>query len=234
MSILPTLVRGMTLSTKIRSGSCLSHGLTALKTYIPQTSPPDGSAPTETTDSGFWAGLVFPTRPFHLLELYALLPTHAHPVAPSQANPASALDQKTDPPVSIKAIAEIVRALRGYYPEAGLPTFRPHKATRAAELYIPSANISTTRNIAVTMLKTSEDAIKAAALGKPELSLERYLRFARLANEVSQPARKAQYVLLPEISMPTQWFIPFARTFQKRDIILIAGVEFHGSSHLGV
>lgn len=93
--------------------------------------------------------------------------------------------------------------------------------------YVEVPDVKGTVRVAVGSLCTSSDDMAAAALGRPNLSLKRYKKITKLINDVLQSSEnKPHYLLLPEISIPAEWFIRLALKLMNKDISLIAGVEF--------
>lgn len=91
--------------------------------------------------------------------------------------------------------------------------------------HIPTANGKV--RIAIGSLLTTTSSMQMAARGTPNITIERYEQITTLINSVLRiQANPPHYLLLPEISIPANWFIRFATRLMHKNISLIAGVEF--------
>ena len=153
-------------------------------------------------------GLAFATRPFSALELYLLL----RPLVRPDANP---------------NLSSMLLATRGYILDGGLPESIPDEASTTILVrdHAPAVGEGTKR-IGLAMLKTQEDDLIAAALGHPNLHSARYQRMSTLLNSVLQSPQRPNYLLLPELAMPSLWFIRFAHKLQVGGTNLISGIEY--------
>lgn len=156
------------------------------------------------------AGLVFSTRPPSAWELFLALRGRGE----AKFGFASATTIQT-----------ILGAMRGYVRLADLPAIAP-SADGYPTLNIASNVLGGRVRIALAMLQTHPNECIAAAVGQPRLDRFRYEQLKRLFNEVVGRPGKPQYVLLPELSLPSRWFIPFAGRLRREGINLIAGVEY--------
>jgi len=80
--------------------------------------------------------------------------------------------------------------------------------------------------IALATVRTDPDAWKSAAIGKPDLSAERYEKFKLLFQEAVSRGHRPDYIVLPEFAMPSQWFVSFADKLRLTDTSLISGMEY--------
>lgn len=81
--------------------------------------------------------------------------------------------------------------------------------------------------IAVGSLQTNQISMILAAKNKPHLDLARYKQITALINSVlTTTEHSPHYLLLPEVSIPSEWFIRLASKLLHKNISLIAGVEF--------
>ncbi|MFK3771647.1 reverse transcriptase domain-containing protein [Pseudomonas sp. NPDC089406] len=149
-------------------------------------------------------GLTFATRPFSLNELYLIAP-----------NPFAASSRQT--------MGLVVRALRGF-------ELTEHKMPRLDKnqvLHIPDGESKAKKTIAVASLETKDESFTAAIMGLPDPDgLHRYQRINRLINELISRPDGAGYLILPEVSLPAQWFMRIADKLKGRGISLIAGMEY--------
>ncbi|MDR0280242.1 MAG: hypothetical protein LBJ37_20395 [Paucimonas sp.] len=150
------------------------------------------------------SGLTFATRPFSLNELYLIAPT---PFAAS----------------SRKTLGLVVQALRGYE----LTEHKMPSLDKTHVLHIPDGEPKAKQTIAVASLETKDDSFTAAIMGLPDPDgLHRYQRVNRLINELISRPDGASYLILPEVSLPPQWFMRIADKLKGRGISLITGVEY--------
>ncbi len=149
-------------------------------------------------------GLSFSTRPFSLIELYLIAPE------PFERSKVNALDA-------------VIRALRGFdLSEHQMPYRDKHNVLR-----ISDGEPRNKQTIAVSSWETSHQSYIAAILREPDPSVRiRYQRLNRLINELISRPDGAGYLLLPETSLPPQWFMRIADKLKGRGISLIAGVEY--------
>ena len=160
------------------------------------------------------SGLSFPTRPLNLIELFIA----ADPFVPRNAD---------DTRRHLLQIADAVLSLRGFRIHDDLPTLKTDDDLNA-EIHISDSNRkkSSGRRIAIGSLETHDSQVKRAAKGDPDHGLSRYLRVTELANEMISRRGGADYLVLPELSIPANWFVPVAQKLAGRGISLIAGIEY--------
>lgn len=150
------------------------------------------------------SGLTFATRPFSLNELYLIAPT---PFAAS----------------SRKTLGLVVQALRGFE----LTEHKMPHLDKKQVLHIPDGEPKAKQTIAVASLETKDESFTAAIMGWPDPDgLHRYQRINRLINELISRPDGAGYLILPEMSLPPQWFMRIADKLKGRGISLITGVEY--------
>ncbi|WJV25798.1 MULTISPECIES: RNA-directed DNA polymerase [Pseudomonas] len=149
-------------------------------------------------------GLTFTTRPFSLNELYLIAPT---PFAVS----------------SRQTLGLVVQALRGFE----LTAHKMPHLDKKQVLHIPDGEPNAKQTIAVASLETKDESFTAAIMGLPDPDgLHRYQRINRLINELISRPDGAGYLILPEVSLPPQWFMRIADKLKGRGISLITGVEY--------
>ncbi|CAI8705621.1 Reverse transcriptase [Pseudomonas marginalis] len=150
------------------------------------------------------SGLTFATRPFSLNELYLIAPT---PFAAS----------------SHKTLGLVVQALRGFE----LTEHKMPHLDKKQVLHIPDGEPKAKQTIAVASLETKDESFTAAIMRWPDPDgLHRYQRINRLINELISRPDGAGYLILPEVSLPPQWFMRIADKLKGRGISLITGVEY--------
>ncbi|WP_325985968.1 RNA-directed DNA polymerase [Pseudomonas protegens] len=149
-------------------------------------------------------GLTFATRPFSLNELYLIAP-----------NPFAASSRRT--------IGLVVQALRGFE----LTEHKMPHLDKKQVLHIPDGEPKAKQTIAVASLETKDESFNAAIMGllDPD-GLHRYQRINRMINELISRPDGAGYLILPEVSLPPQWFMRIADKLKGRGISLITGVEY--------
>jgi hypothetical protein len=150
-------------------------------------------------------GLYFATRPFSLQELYLVA-----------KEPFKQENQD--------ALAKVVLALRGFSPkEQKMPTW----GKKGRVLQIPDGEPAPKQTVAVASWKTSDKSFIASVIGKADPdSRRRYQRLNRLINELISRPDGAGYLVLPELALPTRWFMRIADKLKGRGISLITGVEY--------
>jgi hypothetical protein len=148
--------------------------------------------------------LLFPTRPFQIDELYLLVPRMLNGEIP-------------------KAIEDWAWAFRGFVPIEPYPgTDEPGRP-----IVIPNSHFRRSPRVAVTSWETSDDSWKASVVARPDPGvLARYQRLNRLMNAVLRSRGAPNYVVFPELSIPSRWFLRIASKLKQRGISLIAGVEY--------
>lgn len=156
------------------------------------------------------AGLVFATRPPNVWELFLALRGQGA----QQSGFASAA-----------TIQRILAGMRGYARTGELPDIRPSTAGYPT-LSIGGAAREGRARFALAMMRTSMSSLTAAALGQPDLSRTRYESFKRVFNEATTRSMRAHYLVLPELALPSRWFVPFALKLQRDRVNLIAGIEY--------
>lgn len=148
-------------------------------------------------------GLLFPTRPFNLAELFVLV---NEPFAES----------------SQKDIQAVVLALRGFSLSEKMPCFDGRGV-----LQIPDGETQPKQTIAVSSWKTRLNSWVASVTRTADPDyLDRYARLNRLVNSVISQPKGARYLILPELALPAHWFMRIALKLQGRGISLIAGIEY--------
>lgn len=160
------------------------------------------------TDGSEISGLRFATRPFSMLELYLLL--HGSSDGGFGLTPPG-------------VVRQVLLAVRGHSVGGPLPRVRPGKH-RLIDVRARFARAP--RRIALSMFYTSIDAWKAAAIGRPDLSRQRYDSIMRPLTELINAPIDTDYLLLPESSIPSTWFVRIAGKLQLQDINLVAGIEY--------
>jgi len=147
-------------------------------------------------------GLLFATRPFNLTELYVMV---KDPYAPDVAKPFRA----------------VVLAIRGFSPDGAMPHWDKQRT-----LQVPHGEPQAKYGIVVSSWKTEFESWVASVLRKSDPDTDRYTRLNRLlTNVISQP-NGANYLVLPELSLPAEWFMRLALHLKRRRISLITGIEY--------
>jgi hypothetical protein len=163
-----------------------------VKSFLKQTDPNEPKIPI---------ALLYPTRPFHIDELYILVP--------------SLLGETNG-----KNIKDWAFAFRGFSPANQLP-----RADGPA-IVIPHAKALSKRRIAVTSWETSVGSWRASVTAQPDPDTTRYQRLNSLMNAILSAKKRPDYVVLPELSIPWRWFLRTASKLMNRRISLIAGIEY--------
>ena len=159
----------------------------------------------------FHSGVAFPTRPFSFAELFI--------VAKSPFSKESNID-----------LVKVIAALRGWKPTGTMPEIRksdPHT------LNIQPISNTAKKKIAISSWKTEYDSWTAAAMKLADPDVDRYRRLNSLINEVIARGG-VDYLVLPELALPSKWFIRIVQKLHDRGINLISGMEyFHAENKRG-
>jgi hypothetical protein len=81
--------------------------------------------------------------------------------------------------------------------------------------------------LGISSLATTDDSWMATASGNSDISRNRYKRIERIVNLAVQTQPKPDYLLLPELSLPTRWLRTVTRLLQNANISLICGLDYH-------
>ncbi|WP_342453028.1 hypothetical protein [Demequina sp. B12] len=181
---------------------------------------------------GVPVAFAFPTRPVNLLELYAFADEFGSGLSVEDARSA--------------VIASIITA-RGYSVDDSLPRFVHESAPDGSQcsdsstctrrcshdvLFVPSERRDGRRSIAVGMVATSPQSWIASVALPPNRSLVRYQQLVDVINQTMSVRGKVDYLVLPELSVPRDWFIRFALKLRAKGTSLIAGIEYlHTGPH---
>ncbi|TFD88581.1 Reverse transcriptase [Cryobacterium lactosi] len=149
-------------------------------------------------------GLAFPTRPFSLAELFIVAP---RPFA---------LDSQ-------KEISGAMLALRGFSLVSRLPYL---DGPTNPSLVLQSQDPSSMKRIALGSWKTTDGSWVASVMRHVDPDQDRYRRLNTLINEAISQSGEIDYLILPELAIPANWFMRIAQKLQAKGISLIAGVEY--------
>ncbi len=151
------------------------------------------------------SGMLFPTRPLGIADLY-----HFHP------DPFSFTGRQK--------IQSVLLAMRGF-PALELPK------RQAGSISIMQAKSPRSKvRVAVASWKTQDSSWRASICKTTDPDQSRLSRLTRLVNQVMKCSNKPDYLIFPECSIPTTWFMALAAKLQRQGISLIAGVEYIHSS----
>ncbi|MCY1192964.1 hypothetical protein D9M72_42330 [compost metagenome] len=155
----------------------------------------------------YWPALAFPTRPLRLDEIGLVAPAVL-----------------SDPMLFKTAI----RSLRGAEVVSSAPFGFVEDGVDAAIRHFKVPGKSRPRiRIAVTSVETSEAQWKAAARGRQDRSVARYVAFNSLLNRIMKERIRPDYIVMPELSVPLRWALRAARKLASNGISMLAGVEYH-------
>jgi hypothetical protein len=109
----------------------------------------------------------------------------------------------------------------GFPPQPPVP---PFDSFRIADLGAnrPSQPV----RLGITSLETSQQTWSAGAVGRPDLSIERYDRLATIVNLAINAKPRPTHLLLPELSVPDRWLGTIADRLLEAGISLIAGLDY--------
>lgn len=150
-------------------------------------------------------GLLFPTRPLGIHDLYIL---HADPFSPK----------------GVREIADALLALRGFKPENGLPA-KGHSPQSPIDISCEKDREKATR-IAITSWKTDIASWIASINRNSDPDKTRLDRLNHLLNQIIRCRKSPDYLIFPELSIPANWFLAIAGKLQGKGISLICGIEY--------
>ncbi|MBK6734350.1 MAG: Reverse transcriptase [bacterium] len=158
-------------------------------------------------------GILFPTRPPSIQDLYIL---HKKPFSKR----------------GVSDIESCLLALRGFKPEGRLPCMSGPDENSA--IVIPLGDVPRHKvRIAVSSWKTDLSSWVAAITGDSDPDDSRIDRLYGLIHSVIGCRSTPDYLLLPELSLPPQWFLAVAGKLRGKGISLICGVEYlHAGTNL--
>lgn len=152
------------------------------------------------------SGLLFPIRPLGTHDLYLL---HSNPFSRTGS----------------EEIEACLLSLRGFKAESKLPIYRNGKLGQPIE--IPYGRQSHNRiHIAVTSWKTNIESWTASVSRHPDPDNSRLYRITHLLNSVIRSRERIDYIILPELSIPANWFLAISHKLQGMGISLICGIEY--------
>lgn len=160
------------------------------------------------------SSIVFPTRPANLVELFIVgdpLLTQAQERVRER----------------MEHVANAVLGLRGFTIHRNLPGL-VGDGDGGSFIAVDDASSSLVgkRKIAIGSVETLGSQSDRAALGSPDLSLARYRRLSTTVNDLMSRSGTADYLVLPELSLPSRWFVRTAQKLGARGINLVAGLEY--------
>ena len=147
-------------------------------------------------------GVVFATRPISLLELYILFSDVADPRC-------------------TRAVDELIFALRGFTPAKNMP-----KIDKGILTINDAVKPLNELGIATACWKTEDESWIASIKRMDDPDKTRYERFSRLIDEALTKGKNCHYFIMPELSVPFEWFLTAALKLKKCGISFIAGVEY--------
>jgi hypothetical protein len=147
-------------------------------------------------------GLLFATRPFNLTELYFLIK-----------------DPFTE--VSSAKISQCILALRGFSVTDKIP-----RREKDGVLVIPDDFDSAKIIIALASWKTDINSWAASVTKNIDPDTSRYQRMNYLINALLSSSQQVSYFIMPELSMPANWFMRIAQKLQGRGVSFITGIEY--------
>lgn len=153
-----------------------------------------------------WPALAFPTRPLRIDEIGL--------VAPAVLTDSS-------------LFRSAIRFLRGAEVATGRSIGFSYGDESPIAHFIAPGRPRERIRVAVTSVETSDKQWTAAALGKQDRSVSRYVAFNGLINRILKEQKKPDYIVMPELGVPLRWALRAARKLAASDVSLLAGVEYH-------
>jgi len=174
---------------------------------IPRTAGRHPQGPVRGSEN---AGLVFSTRPPNAWELHL------------------AMRGQGDAEGGVAApgvIRSVLTAVRGYAGGDDL-LVTPSSESCPATLHVGTSSTRGKVRFALAVVGTEEDAWKGAAIGRQKLSRLRYEALKGVMREATSRPGTPRYLVLPELALPSRWFVPFAARLQRDGVNLVAGIEY--------
>ncbi len=154
-------------------------------------------------DGGFPSGFIYPTRPFNLNELYVI---HPDP-----------FDKE-----SIEQLSDIILGQRGFTMETDAPFYNEDHN----QILVDCGKERSKVRIAIASWKTKLSSWTASVAEEPDPDWQRFHRLNCLLNEVIRTSPPPDFLILPELSIPSRWFFPIAQKLQGKGISFICGIEY--------
>ncbi|MEG0192101.1 MAG: RNA-directed DNA polymerase [Stenotrophomonas sp.] len=158
----------------------------------------------------YWPGVAFATRPLTVYEMTA--------VAPDLLSSSSLLRTS-------------IFALRGARARGvGAPSisFAEGRDSQIV-LNVPAAKGDDGVRVAIVSYLTSDADWMSALAGRPNRSVERYKRFNGIINGVLSSAKKVDYVVFPECSVPKRWAFSASAKLARSGVSFMGGLENESS-----
>ena len=153
-----------------------------------------------------WPALAFPTRPLRVDEIGLVAPRVL-----------------SDPTLFRNAI----KFLRGA--EVASKSHLGFLQTDAEPIsrFLAPGRLRPMIRIAVTSVETTDRQWAAAAQNSHDRSVSRYVAFNNLVNRILREAKRPDYIVMPELSIPLRWALRAARKLAMNGVSFLAGVEYH-------
>ncbi|PLS23574.1 RNA-directed DNA polymerase [Neptunicoccus cionae] len=147
-------------------------------------------------------GFLFATRPFSLAEL-------------------SLLRRELYSGEELEDLNKVVLSLRGFTVTDRMPYFDDEGV-----LQVSDSSLTMKCRIGVSSWKTSIDSWVKAVVNKTGDDFDRYTRLNNFIDHLLSEPSDCRYLILPELSLPANWFLRIARKLHGRRISLLSGVEY--------
>ncbi len=169
----------------------------------------------ESTDlkDPYWPALAFPTRPLRIDEIGLVAPAVL-----------------SDPTL----FRSVIRFLRGAEVVAKGPIgYLPHDEQSPTVRFIAPGRPRGRLRFAVTSWETSDAQWAAAASGKQDRSVTRYVAFNGMINRILKEQNRPDYIVMSELSIPLRWALRAARKLADNGVSMLAGIEYHRDRSTG-
>lgn len=159
-------------------------------------------------------GLLFPTRPLGVSELFALTRV---------LNDSERFSAST-------GLDSWLLGTRGFTAKSWVSKPDSHSDGEGPQVKLPYSELEKSDGkvrVAIGAVKTERSSLDSAIQATPDLSLSRYNDLVNVINDVIRlRTDRPHYLVLPELSVPAPWYLRFADKLAASGISLIAGVEY--------
>jgi len=177
------------------------------------------SAPTPASQEISMIPYLFPIRPYSPREIALFLPEDCV-FASSRAEQVE----------RAREWARFVSAVRGVFADAEVVASDESPSVRLegkeVRFALQERREAGPVRLGISSLETSDATWRRAALGNPDLSVERYRRIVTIVNQALEARPRPTHLLLPELALPEQWLGTVVGLLEAEGISLVTGLDY--------